>query len=157
MQSLLRRYDPNDVKLVWTASDHLALGVISAIEHLGYVPGKHMIVGGIDWTPQSHNLIRQNKQLFSVGGHFIEAGKGILLAHEILHGFDFIEDLGTIINSKIIMIDKHNIDEIAPKLNEVYWKSLDFKPLSKRYNPDLKHYQLDIKSLLNIDTKPNLP
>ena len=157
MLSLLRRFDPNDVQLVWTASDQLANGVVSAIEHLGYMPGKHMFIGGVDWTPKSLNLIRQGKQLFSLGGHFVEAGKGIILAHEILHGYDFIDDLGTIQHSKMTIINQHNIDKIEPKLNGGYLKSLDFKPLSKHYNSSRQKYQLDIENLLSIDTTLKTP
>ena len=153
MLSLLRRFDPNDLQLVWTASDQLTLGVISAIEHLSYKPGKHIFVGGVDWTPESLNLIREDKQLFSIGGHFTEAGKGVLLAHEILHGFDFSDDLGTMQKTQMMMINKQNIDNIAPKLHGGYWKTLDFKTLSKRYNTNLEQYQLDIEHLLRFDTE----
>ena len=142
--------DDKSINIVWTASDFIALGSAHALEQqLGSIT--QMQIGSIDWNKESISMIRQNKLDMSYGGHFIEAGKALILAYDFLHGHDFIDELGTMINTELKLMNKQNVEAIDKGINFAHWKNLDFKHLSKTYNPQLKHYTLDIEAMLQFE------
>lgn len=135
--------------ILWTAGDFIALGAIHAAEqHLGSVDS--LLIGSVDWNKDSISLIKKNKLDASLGGHFIEAGKALILAYDLLHGHDFKDELGTTIITEMALMTAENIETVAQGINFARWKNLDFKHLSKTYNNNRTEYQLDIESLLQF-------
>lgn len=146
---LLRRFNKEKINLVWTAGDYLAHGAIEAIKQSGLVPGKDVFVAGIDWNESSFQLIRNNEMEFSVGGHFIEAGIAVILAEDYLHGINFREFTGRVIQTKMELLTKNNIDEIESLLDKSNWEKLDLKKLSKYHNPLLTQYVFNLNEILS--------
>lgn len=151
-EALLSRHHLLDINLIWTASDDLALGVIGAVEKDGKIPGKDILVGGIDWNESNFEFIRTGKMEVSYGGHFIEAGIAILLGHDYLHGIDFTKMTGSIVRTELFPLDKKNINQIGPFINPEHYHRLDFKVRSMFHNPHQEGYELNINSMLRLDT-----
>ncbi|MFT4926896.1 MAG: ABC-type sugar transport system substrate-binding protein [Phenylobacterium sp.] len=151
MEHLLKRFDHDRVKLLWTAGDYIALGAIEAIEQHGLQAGKDILVSGIDWNKESFALIKSGKMTLSLGGHFIEAGKAIILAYDHLHGIDFTENFGIDIKTTMNIMNQKNVEYIESKLTQAHWQTLDFKHLSKKHNPQLKRYHLTLNDLLQLE------
>ncbi len=140
----------NKVNLIWAASDHIALGSIEAMESLNLVPGKDILVGGIDWSNDGIKLIESGKMEVSLGGHFIEGALALILLHDYLNGLDFSKQAEPIINTLMIALSQRNMSQIKPKLQEEYWQSIDFTKQSKSLNPKLRHYLTNPKDMLKF-------
>jgi ABC-type sugar transport system substrate-binding protein len=148
---LFQRFNEEKINLVWTAGDYLAHGAIEAIKQSGLVPGKDVFVAGVDWNESSFQLIRNNEMEFSIGGHFVEAGIAVILAEDYLHGINFREFTGRIIQTKMELMTKDNIDEIESLLDRSNWEKLDLKKLSKYHNPLLSQYEFKLREMLSIE------
>ncbi len=136
---LYKRYPK--VKIIWTASDELASGVHKAI------PDKNVLIGGMDWSPEGLLAIQEGRLSSSVGGHFMEAGRALILLHDHFYGLDFIDELGLRINTDMHVIDKNNVDSYFNIINKG-WSHIDFKRFSKVKNPSLKKYDFSLETLL---------
>ncbi len=128
-------------KLVWTASDQLAAGVHRAI------PSKDVLIGGIDWSIEGLNAVKNGEIAATVGGHFMEAGWALLLLYDHFHGLDFSDEFGTRIDTEMSIVDKHNIDEFL-NIHKHGWSQFDFKHFSKVHNTSLKAYDFSLRALL---------
>lgn len=73
--------------IVFSASDHMALGVIEAAQDFNLIINKELFIGGFDWLPASLQAIDQELMTASMGGHFILASKAIVDLYDHLHGF----------------------------------------------------------------------
>lgn len=62
---LAKRYDRIDV--VWAANDQMATGVTARLDG-----PTRPVVGGMDWTPEARDAIREGEMAASMGGHFID-------------------------------------------------------------------------------------
>lgn len=62
----------------------MALGAMRALEKAGRRPGRDVMVGGMGWTPQALQAIRDGKLVTSFGGYLLqilrELGIGSFLA-----------------------------------------------------------------------------
>jgi ABC-type sugar transport system substrate-binding protein len=136
---LLQKY-PN-VNAIWTASDTMALGAISAVKEIGKQPGKDIVVAGVDWTSRGLEAVRSGEMLGSVGGHFMEAGFALLLIYDYHHGHDFADDLGVSFKTPMVAMSQSAIRRYLEKVGpDPDWSRIDFKRFTKTHNPDLKRH-----------------
>jgi ABC-type sugar transport system substrate-binding protein len=136
---LLRKYP--DTHAIWTASDSMALGAIEAVRELGKQPGKDVVVAGVDWTSRGLDAAAAGEMRGSVGGHYMEAGLALLLIYDYHHGRDFASDLGVSFRTSMTAILHDDIERRFRKLGRTPdWSRIDFKPLTKTHNPQLKRY-----------------
>jgi hypothetical protein len=129
----------------------MANGAIEAMQKQGIVPGKDVIIGGVDATPQAMELIDQGVLHATVGGHFLEGGWVVVLLHDYLHGVDFA-DLGTHFESHMTLVTRKNLEAYRANLDPATWSQWDFRQLSRLYSPDRKDYALDIGVLIETST-----
>ena len=148
--TLFERHKTSDINLVWSASDLIAQGVINAIEERGLNAGNDILVGGMDWSIESRRLIGEGKMLLSLGGHFIEGGLATILAYDYLQGHDFRTELGSRLKTQMRPMTQSNIKRLLPYIQRDKWTKLDFRGLSKHYNPQLKHYDFSLETLLQM-------
>lgn len=74
--TLLTRYP--DLKLIWTASDRMAMGVIKALKEKGLNPGRDVLVSSVNTSAEILRL-RQEQQLSVLGGgHFLAGALGLV-------------------------------------------------------------------------------
>jgi ABC-type sugar transport system substrate-binding protein len=132
---------------VWAASDTMAFGAIDALKKLDRVAGKDILVGGIDWSLEGIKAVADGRLAATIGGHFMEAGWALILIHDYHHGIDFRDDPGVNFMTSMSVLDSDNAGEYLKKFGSGKWSAIDFKKLSKLYNPKLKKYNLSIDAL----------
>ncbi|WP_321400610.1 ABC transporter substrate-binding protein [Maridesulfovibrio sp.] len=141
--------DP-DVNVVWAANDPMALGAIMGIEKSGLVPGKDVLVGGINWDEPALEAIKNGSLALSIGGHFMTGGWGLVMLYDYHHGYDFIEKDGPIIRKRIFsVIDDKNVDLFLRKFGSRDWGKIDFRRFSKACNNSVRDYDFSVRALLD--------
>lgn len=81
-----QRY-PN-VKLIWTASDAMAMSATRTLLEIGKKPGEDVFVTGFDRLPQIQGYIDQGHIVNSYGGHYMSAAWGIVYMYDFFNGFN---------------------------------------------------------------------
>lgn len=142
------KQNPN-VTAIWSASDIMALGAIKAAEELGRKPGKDIFIGSFDWSLDGIRAVMDGKITATLGSHFLEGAKALILIHDYHYGIDFADDPGMEILTQMQPITKDNAEEYLDVLQKLDWHKVDFKRFSKKHNPKLKTYDLSLDALLD--------
>ncbi|MFY0562535.1 ABC transporter substrate-binding protein [Archangium lansingense] len=151
---LLRRYP--ELQLVWASNDVMALGAVQALEEAGRRPGVDVMVGGIGWTPQALQAVREGKLVTSLGGQLLQGAWALVLLYDYHHGKDFAaERLDW--RTEMVAITRGNVDEHLRLLGDPSWKKIDFRAFSKVANPTLKHYDFSLQALFKQLHSPAAP
>jgi ABC-type sugar transport system substrate-binding protein len=143
---LLRRFPA--ARVVWSANDAIALGVLEGARELGRKPNRDFVTGGIDWTPEALRKVASGDLVCSLGGLMFQAGWAALLMYDYLNGHDFKDDTGTVIHIPTSILTRVS----ATRYLKVFgggWQALDLRHLSKTRTPGLKKYDFSLKSLLS--------
>jgi len=140
---MLKRFPT--ISMIWTAGDDMAVGASQAVAQANY--SRPVAIGGIDWTDEALQNIKQKKLNASVGGHFIQAGLILLLLYDYHYGLDFKQALGTEIKTPMQLINADNIDKLSKILGGGQFNQIDFRQLTKKHAPN-QEYQLDVLSVL---------
>ncbi len=143
---ILRNY-PN-LNLAWTASSEIAEGLSKALFRRKHRPGADFKIVTMDWSPTAVRLLQKDYIVSSYGGHFMEAGWGLILLNDLAHGYDFIDDFSSHITTQLKPLNKENLALYSDAILNQNWANVDFKQLSKCHNPELKKYKFDIEALL---------
>ena len=128
-----------EARVIWAINDFTALGVMDAIEEKGMVPGRDILTGGIDWTPECIQQVREGRMVASIGGHFMEGAWALIMLLDYHNGHDFADPDPTL-RSEMRVIDRETLDTYLPIVDRENWKRIDFRRFSKTYNPDLTKY-----------------
>jgi ABC-type sugar transport system substrate-binding protein len=132
IERLIYRYPTLD--LVWSASDGMALGAITAAETKGRKPGQDIMIGGIDWEQRALEEIDTGRLTLSLGGHFMGGGLALLLIRDFHAGYDFA-DQGTVsMKYQLTIADRDNLNAVRQVMNPDNWSETDFRQFSKHYN-----------------------
>lgn len=127
--------NPN-VQGVWAANGGTATGVMAAITGAGKVPGKDIMVVGMDLNPENVDAVENGSLLFDIGGHWLQGGFALVMMYDYLNGKPIAADQA---NVKLALLPLTN-DRVArfradfPGGVPVY----DFKAHSVTYNPEAK-------------------
>lgn len=143
--NLLRQYPNTDV--IWAASDNLASGAIKSIKAMDLIPGKDVLVGGIDCSRQGLELIHSNEMYITLCGHFMEAGWALVSLFDYHQGFDFKDDPGLVMQLPMQAITKDNWQDFKGLMCDSDWHNVDFRYFSKYYNRHLKRYPFSLEAL----------
>jgi ABC-type sugar transport system substrate-binding protein len=123
-----------EIKGVFSANDPMAMGVIGALERLGKVPGKDVLIVGMDLNVSNVDAMKAGKQLYSIGGHWLQGGIGLLMMYDYLHGFKLSPDKAAFKLNLLPMtqadVGRYEKDFPGGQPN------FDFKAHSKVYNKD---------------------
>ncbi|MBF0202767.1 MAG: ABC transporter substrate-binding protein [Desulfamplus sp.] len=136
-----------ELNIIWCASDGISLGVVQAIEENGKIPGQHILTGGIDWSKEGLQAVKEGKMLTTLGGHFMEGGLALVLLYDYHHGKDFATESGIRITTGFKSITSENIQAYENKLRVEKWGSINFKKLSKVYNSKWEKYNFDLEEI----------
>ncbi|BDQ33842.1 ABC transporter substrate-binding protein [Pseudodesulfovibrio portus] len=128
-----------DATVFWAINDHTAMGVLDAMDKRGAVPGKDILTGGIDWSPECVGKVLNGSMVTTIGGHFMEGAWALLLLLDYHNGHDFAQPDPTL-HSEMRIIDSDTAHRFLPVLDRDNWPSIDFRRLSKTYNPGLEKY-----------------
>jgi ABC-type sugar transport system substrate-binding protein len=118
-----------EIKGVWAANGGTATGVMTAIQNAGKVPGKDVLVVGMDLNPENVDAVEKGKLLFDIGGHWLQGGFALVLMYDHLNGFKIPKDQS---NLKITLLPLTK-DKVAAfrKLYPNGVPKYDFKAHSK--------------------------
>lgn len=141
---LLSRY-PN-VDVVWTASDGMALGALEGLEQAGRTPGRDVFVGGCGFHPEAIRAIAEGRMTVSVGGHFMDGGRLLVMLHDRYHGVE--ADLGEV-KSQMFAIDSDNVDRYLPFFENLDFRSVDFRRFSRHLHPETGNYNFTLEDLIS--------
>ena len=136
---ILHRRHPQ-ASVIWTASDHMAEGVVDAMGDLGLRPGKDVVIGGVDGTPEGMRMVREGTLHATLGGHFMEGGWVAVLLHDYLKGVD-VACIPPRFASPMTLITKTNLAAYQAAANPSTWRRFDFCQLSRVRRPGRKEYQ----------------
>lgn len=79
-QQLRERYPK--VRLVWSANDEMAFGAMQAFEEVGRRPGKDVLFGAMNSSPQALQARIDGRLSVLMGGHFSLGGWAMVLLHD---------------------------------------------------------------------------
>jgi ABC-type sugar transport system substrate-binding protein len=123
-----------EIKGVFAANDPMAMGVIAGLERANKVPGKDVLVVGMDLNDSNVAAMKAGKQLFDIGGHWLQGGIGLLVMYDYLHGFKISKDQA---NLKLKLLPMTHAD--IARFEKDFpggQPHFDFKAHSKVYNKD---------------------
>lgn len=142
---LLKKY--YDLNVILAETDVMALGANEAI--IDNDLSSQVISGGVGFTKESIDSVKNNGLKALVGGSFMDAGLAMILINDYLHGIDFIDEFDSKINSNTFLITSKNINEYLKIFNATNLKKIDFKKYSKVYNKNQEKYNFSIENFLN--------
>jgi len=148
-QTTLQRYPHTTV--FWAASETMAIAIIEAAKKRGLLPGKDFITGGFDLLPENEKYIASGDMAVSVGGHYFEGAWALILVFDYLNGIDFKKEEGVLFTTKMSAQTREDLTQfnnIFTALSASSLNNLDFRHLSKFYNPRLKRYNFDLDTFL---------
>ena len=123
-----------DVTGVWCYNDSLALASVNALKEKKMI--SKVKVGGIDLIDAAVKSIQSGEQYFSAGGHYMQAGFGMIMVYDKLNGKNPTQ---TKVQLNLLNITKANVDKyIAKYVNGM--QTLDIKSMSQTYNANAKSY-----------------
>ncbi|AKI98797.1 monosaccharide ABC transporter substrate-binding protein (CUT2 family) [Archangium gephyra] len=141
---LLRRYPR--LQVLWAANDTMALGALRAVEAAGLRPGEDVRLGGMDWTPEALQAVRDGRLVTTLGGHFLEGAWALVLLYDHHHGRDFASE-GLEWRTSMAPVTRAHVDSLLQVLGEGDCEAIDFRAFSKVANPSLKHYDFSLRAL----------
>ena len=133
MQVLLRRYP--HLTHVWTANDHMAFGVLRALDEAGRTPGKDVWLSSVNTSAQVLQLRRQREISVLGGGHFVAGALGLLLIDQHRHG-EALPNVSELSFFALIEPDS----ALFNRLLQRQWQGIAFKRL-KRQPEQLTHLE----------------
>lgn len=147
VERLIDRYPTLD--LIWSASDGMAMGAITATDAKGFRAGQDIMIGGIDWEQRALEEIDQGRLSLSLGGHFMGGGLALLLIHDYHAGYDFADQGSVSMRYSLTIADRENLAAIRQVLDPENWSATDFRRFSKRYNEALRPEPVTASGILD--------
>lgn len=144
---LLRRYPQS--RVIWSASDWMALGVIEALRSQHQQPADFCI-GGFDWIPAAIDKIRDGELTASVGGHFLMAAWAMVAIYDHQQGK---LPVGLLSNKPVFALEiltREHLRQYQPLLQLDSWQQLDFRQFSFSANPGQQQYPFSLQKALEI-------
>lgn len=143
---LLRRYQ--DIQLVWSSSDTMALGVVDIATAQGKKLNHDLFVGGFDWNAQALQAIKNNRYAASVGGHFMQTAWALVKIYDHHQGKLAFTNTTSEATYQLNLIDRNNIDDYQVLLKNPNWHKVDFRKFTLIHSPQRTHYQFDFSVIL---------
>lgn len=143
---LLRRYQ--DIQLVWTAADIMALGITDIANEQGKIINQNLFIGGFDWATEALNAIKENSYTASVGGHFMQVAWALVKIYDHNNHKAVFMRGDNAASYELQLIDRNNIDDYQVILNKPDWNKVDFSQFSLSHQTDSANYQFDFSRVL---------
>ena len=122
----------SDLDSVWCYNDSLSLAVVNFAKEKGI----KILTGGVDLQEQAVEEIEAGNMTYSIGGHYLQCSFGLIMVYDKINGHDPSE---TNVKLDCIGVDSSNYQQYKDKYLSGD-SSIDFKNMSKVYNPDAEGY-----------------
>ena len=144
--ALLERYPAT--RLIWAASDAMALAALESASARGLRPGQDILAVGVDWTPDGLNAIEQGRLLASAGGQFMDGALALVMIADDADGIRTQAAQRDILRSMAI-IRRENLNQYRQFLNPDNWKKLDFQRLRLKAKDTTQGYAFDTDAVVS--------
>ncbi|MDE1464117.1 ABC transporter substrate-binding protein [Spartinivicinus poritis] len=138
---------PN-ISAIWAANDPIALGAMEAAIESSKIPGKKVIIGGLNWDKPALDKIQDGSLLISMGGHFMVGGWAIVMLYDYHHGHDFGPENPQVKMRIFDKIEQKNVGKYLNHFSNKDWGKIDFSLFSKIKNPAIKEYSFTLKEIM---------
>lgn len=125
---LLARYP--EVDAFWNASDEVALGTLAGLNDHAASLTQQVYISGIDWSPDAVGAIELGKMALSMGQHFLEGGKALLLIYDHFHGIDFAKREGRVIRTGFLELTQQGVTRYRRASTPASLQLIDFTQFS---------------------------
>lgn len=132
-------------RVVWAASDNMALGAVEAMEKLGRRPGEEILSGGIDWSPFALEKLDSGAFTASVGGHFLDCAWCVVMLYDHHHGRARGPSMAL---SRYVVLTRENSRDYELFFDEARWREIGFSRFSRAANPELAEYEFSVDTIL---------
>ena len=126
--------DHPEVNAVWTMTDLNAVGAIDAIKQCGKVPGRDILVVGMDLDEENISLVEKGEQLCDASAHWMQAGLGLIVLHDVLRGCT-IPYQRAIIKLNLVFLTAEQVKSYTQSLTGDGLLPFDFRLHSQVFNP----------------------
>jgi ABC-type sugar transport system substrate-binding protein len=134
------------IDVLWAANDPMALGGMTALREAGYVPGKTVLVGGLNWSQDAVDKILAGEMVVTHGGHFLLGAWSMVVLRDHADGRDFAEeDVRLTVPMGAIDLP---VAKRFPEIGKVDWTKVSFAKFSKSRNPAIKRYAFTTDAVL---------
>lgn len=135
------------ISVIWAANDPMALGALDAVRKVGKIPGKDVMIGGVNWDLPALLEVRDGGLVVTAGGHFMTGAWALVLLYDYYHGRDFAE-IGTELQLPLFnSLDRQSVVRYLAVFGDGNWGKIDFRKFSKTMNPDLQQYDFSLESV----------
>jgi ABC-type sugar transport system substrate-binding protein len=142
--TLMLRSQPQ-IGVIWAANDAMALGALDAAREAGRVPGKDILLGGIDLGHEALVAVSEGSLAVSIGGHFLDGARALLLAHDHHHGRDFEPWTR---RSPLVSATPESAAGYRRFVEARGWREVDFTRFSRTVRPDGEPPDFSLDSIL---------
>ncbi len=141
------------IDIVWSSSDSMALGALSAAMELGLQPNKDIFIGGFDWNSEAIAKIKENQLTASAGGQFYNIA---WLLVQVYDHFNHSAPFSTAskVNDKYSIIDKNNLENFQKLTDIDILPSVNFYCFSKTFTRK-DSYDFSMENLLKQSNRKN--
>ena len=133
--------------IIWAANDDIALTAHRCMTDLSVELLPAITIGGVDATNKGIKAVLEGKLDVTLGGNQMHGAWALIVAFDMFNGKTQHE---LTLDSPFFVVDKHNANALLELLNDS-WHKIDFKSMSKSYNPELIHYDFNLSHYLTYD------
>jgi ABC-type sugar transport system substrate-binding protein len=142
--ALMLRSHP-EIGVIWAANDAMALGAAAALREASRVPGKDVLLGGIDLGYEALVGVCEGTLAVSIGGHFLDGARALILLHDHHRGQDF-EPWSR--SSPLVVATAENAERYRRFVERRAWRAVDFTRFSRVRNPGADTPELSLESIV---------
>ncbi len=125
-----------DITGVWCGNDAEAMGVIAALKSQNKVPGVDVLVSAMDLNPENIEKVKIGEQLFTIGGHWIQGGIGLVIMYDYLHDESLkIAAEDATVKLKLLPMEQHQVEAYLSQYPDGQ-PAYDWKLHSRVFTPD---------------------
>lgn len=133
-----------DIGGVMCANDEMATGAIAVIKGAGKIPGKDVLVSGIDLNDNAVLMVSNGEQLFTQGGHWLAGGFALITLYDWLNGYRIPADRA-FFELEMLPLTKDKVEQYEREFPGGIPKGFEFRKYSKTYNPDIDFISFELK------------
>ena len=136
-------------QLVWSGSDQMAFGAMEAAQARGLMPGRDLLLSGINTSVEAMEAVIDGRLSALSGGHFLCGAWALVMLHDHHKGLDFAPTEGLELQRPMFMLfGKADARRFLQRFDSAGLDRLDFRPYSKWHHRELKRYPFTLDGLL---------
>ncbi len=143
---LLQRYPK--LNAIWTASDLMAYGAMTAAEGVGRKPGKDLLFATFNNSPEVLRNVLEGRIAALAGGHFTAGAWALVMLYDYHHGVDFAKQGLEQELPLFTLLDDKMAQRFLNRFGEEDFSSIDFRRFSRVFNPKLERYDFGLAQVL---------